>query len=135
VGFGDARQFGRLLEGEALMLASGTQTISDGRERRSGSNCHKGNIRPRCLTGNASCGDLTGPKRKRTSARVADLPTAAAAQDGVDDFAGVQEDLTARLDTLRTGQDDPAKPADIIPIKPQEQQALPEGSADPTGAT
>ena len=35
-------------------------------------------------------------------------------------FAGVQEDLTARLDTLRTGRDNPAKPADIIPIRSDE---------------
>jgi integrase len=35
-------------------------------------------------------------------------------------FAGVQEDLTARLDTLRTGQINPAKPAQVIPIRPDE---------------
>jgi integrase len=34
-------------------------------------------------------------------------------------FAGVQEDLTNRLDGLRTGRVDPAKPGDIVPIKPR----------------
>ena len=35
-------------------------------------------------------------------------------------FAGVQEDLTARLDNLRTGLAEPGQPAEIIPIRPDE---------------
>ena len=35
-------------------------------------------------------------------------------------FAGIQEDLTARLDTLRTGLAEPGQPPQIIPIRPEE---------------
>jgi hypothetical protein len=35
-------------------------------------------------------------------------------------IAGIQEDLTARLDTLRTGQVEPGQPAQIIPVRPNE---------------